>query len=438
MNESQHSPKRSRIGIFKPLRSRDFALLWSGMTISLLGDGIYLVAVAFQVYKLSNSPAALSKVFFAWTAPMLLVFLVAGVLTDRMDRRKMMIAADLVRGIAMGGLGFLALSGDLTITLMLWLVAVYGVGDALFMPAFTAIVPDIVPAHLLVEANSLDQFVRPLTIRFAGPAIGGVLVATIQPGGAFLVDAVSFGVSALAVALMQNRHVPRVATEKKSIVREVSEGFSFVRRYTWLWGTLFSAAIGLLFFFGPLEVLVPYVVKNDLGGSAGDYGVVLSMGGVGAIIVSFLLGQRGLPKRHITFMYISWTLGVLMIASFAFVTAVWQAMLASFVMSSLFTMGLIVWGTLMHKLVPTELLGRVSSLDWLVSTSFIPVSFLLTGPAAKAFGVGHTLVGAGLAGAFLTIVCLLLPSIRDTEHDGSMDAVPDKIEPVVEQEGALL
>jgi predicted outer membrane lipoprotein len=139
-----------------------------------------------------------------------------------------------------------------------------------------------------------------------------------------------------------------------------------------------------------------------------------------------------------TFMYVSWTLGVLMVASFAFVTEVWQAMVASLLMSSLFTMGLIVWGTLMHKLVPSELLGRVSSLDWLVSTSFIPVSFLLTGPAAKAFGVGHTLVGAGLAGAFLTIVCLLLPGIRDTERDGSMESAPDKVEPVVEQEVALL
>lgn len=438
MNESPKTSHTSRIGIFKPLKSRDFALLWSGMTISLLGDGIYLVAVAFQVYELSNSPAALSKVFFAWTAPMLLVFLVAGVLTDRMDRRKMMIAADVIRGLSMGALGYLSLAGHLTITQMLGLVAIYGVGDALFMPAFTAIVPEIVPRHLLLEANSLDQFVRPLTIRFAGPALGGILVATIQPGGAFVVDAVSFAVSALAVAFMQNRHLPRDATEKPSVMREVAEGFSFVRRYTWLWGTLLSAAIGLLFFFGPLEVLVPFVVKNDLGGTAGDYGLVLSMGGVGAIITSVLLGQRGLPRRHMTFMYVSWTLGVLMVATFAFVQEVWQAMAMSLVMASLFTAGMIVWGTLMHKLVPTELLGRVSSLDWLVSTSFIPVSFLLTGPAAKAFGVDTTLVGAGILGALLTIVSLLLPGIRDTEKDGSMDRATADPPLVVEEEAALL
>src|SRR5688572_5070859 len=82
-----HEPRLSRIGIMRPLRIKDFAILWSGMTISLLGDGIYVVAIAFQVYELSNSPSALSVVFFAWTAPMVLFFLMAGVLTDRFDRR---------------------------------------------------------------------------------------------------------------------------------------------------------------------------------------------------------------------------------------------------------------------------------------------------------------------------------------------------------------
>jgi MFS family permease len=421
MTEAPRAPRLSRIGIFRPLSSRDFALLWAGMTISLLGDGVYLVAVAFQVYKLSNSPAALSTVFFAWTAPMVLFFLIAGVLTDRVDRRLMMIAADSIRGAAMAALGVLSVTGDLTLHQMFILVAVYGVGDALFMPAFTAVVPDIVPNDLLMEANSLDQFVRPLTLRFAGPALGGLLVATIKPGGAFLVDAASFAVSAGAIALMQRRPRTERQARRSSAIREIREGFSFVRRYPWLWGTLLSASIALLFFLGPLEVLIPFVVKNKLGGDAGDYGLILSFGGVGAIITSVTLGQRGLPRRHITYMYLSWTVGVLMVATFAFAREVWQAMALSFLMSGLFTGGMIVWGTLMHRLVPSELLGRVSSLDWLVSTVFVPVSFLLTGPAAKAFGVDATLIGAGMIGALLTIVCLFIPGMRDTERDGSLE-----------------
>lgn len=434
-------PRMSRIGILRPLKIKDFALLWSGMTISLLGDGIYLVAIAFQVYELSNSPTALSVVFFAWTAPMVLFFLLAGVLTDRFDRRKLMVAADVIRGLSLGIMGILSIGGDLTLTHIYFLVALYGVGDAFFMPAFTAIVPDIVPQDLLLEANSLDQFVRPLTMRMLGPAAGGVLVATAGAGWALSIDALTFVASGIAVMLIRARPIVQrdEGEEKRSALRDIAEGFRFVRARTWLWGTLLSAAVGLLAFIGPLEVLLPYVVKNDLGGDAGAYGLILSFGGIGALAASFLMGQRGLPRRHITFMYSAWGIGVLMIAVFAFVGSVPQGMAVSLVMSGMFTAGMIVWGTLMHRLVPAELLGRVSSLDWLISTALVPVSFILTGPISNAIGVKETLIGAGLLGSVLTFVFLLIPGIRDTEKDGSMARVPaPEPEPDEEREPALL
>jgi MFS family permease len=420
-------PRLSRIGILRPLRIKDFAILYSGMTISLLGDGIYLVAIAFQVYELSNSPTTLSVVFFAWTAPMVLFFLLSGVLTDRFDRRYLMLFADVLRGLSLGVMGYLSITGDLTLTHIYILVALYGVGDAFFMPAFTAIVPDIVPEHLLLEANSLGQFVRPLTMRLLGPALGGVLVATAGPGWALAIDAMTFAASGFAVTILCARPIAQrqiEGTEKRSALRDIAEGFSFVRGRPWLWGTLLSAAVGLLAFIGPLEVLIPFVVKNDLGGDAGAYGLILSFGGIGALIASFLMGQRGLPKHHITFMYTVWGIGIAMISVFAFVGSVPPAMAASLVMSGMFAAGMIVWGTLMHRLVPAELLGRVSSLDWLISTALVPVSFILTGPISKAIGVDETLIGAGVIGSALTFAFLLIPGIRDTEKDGSMAEVP--------------
>jgi DHA3 family tetracycline resistance protein-like MFS transporter len=333
------------------------------MTVSLLGDGIYLVAIAFQVYELSNSPTALSIVFVAWTAPMVVFFLLAGVLSDRFDRRKLLIASDLIRCIAIGSMGLLAISGDLELTHLMILAAIYGVGDALFMPAFTAIVPDIVSKNLLLEANSLDQFVRPLMMRFLGPALGGILVASSGAGVAFLVNSVTFAFSAVVVAFIRKpRPIGRTSGEETlSALKQIAEGFRFVRARVWIWGTLVAASISLLCFIGPLEVLIPYIVKNDLGGGAGGYGLILSAGGVGAILVSLVMGQRGLPKRSVTFLFVTWGVGVLLIASFALAQAVWQAMLASFLMTGLFTAGMIVWGTLLHKLVPPELLGRVLS-----------------------------------------------------------------------------
>src|SRR6266480_587569 len=101
------------IRILRPLRVRDFRLLWSGMTISALGDGIYTVALAWQVYDISNTPTALSVVGVAWFLPEIAAVLIAGVIADRVDRRLLMIAADVLRAVAIGALGGLSVAGEL-------------------------------------------------------------------------------------------------------------------------------------------------------------------------------------------------------------------------------------------------------------------------------------------------------------------------------------
>jgi MFS family permease len=166
------------------LRIRDFALLWAGMSISLVGDGVYFVALAWQVYDLSDSPTALSVVGLAWTLPLALFVLLGGVVTDRVERRRVMIAADLVRALAVAVIGILSLTGAIELWHLIVMAAVFGTGDAFFGPAFTSIVPQIVPRELLLQANALDQFVRPLGFMLLGPALGGWIVATFGPGEA--------------------------------------------------------------------------------------------------------------------------------------------------------------------------------------------------------------------------------------------------------------
>ena len=162
------------------------------MTVSLIGDGIFIVALAWQVYELSNAPTALSLVGLAMTIPNVVFLLIGGVVSDRFDRRRVLVAADLIRGLAVAAMGVLSLNGTIELWHLMVLAAVYGGGTAFFGPAFDAIVPDLVASDLLIQANSLDQFVRPAAWRLAGPAIGGFLVAW-STGGAFLVDAVTFG-----------------------------------------------------------------------------------------------------------------------------------------------------------------------------------------------------------------------------------------------------
>lgn len=409
---------QGRVGglrILRPLGIRDFALLWTGMTVSLLGDGIYFVAIAWQVYELSNAPTALSVVGVAWTLPQVLFLLFSGVISDRFDRRRVMIVADVVRGLAIGVIGALAVAGALELWHLFVLVAFYGAGEALFWPSFTAIVPDIVPQDLLVEANSLDIFVRTLTARMAGPAIGGAAIGAFGTGGAFVLDAASFGVSALALLGMSARPLEARAPGVSALA-DVAEGFRFVRSQTWLWGTLVAAAITLLCFYGPWEVLVPFVVKNELGGSARDLGFVFGAGGLGAVLSSLVLAQRNLPRRHITFMYGAWTVSGFAIVGYGVAGEIWHAMVAALLAGGLGNAGMIVWMTQMQTRVPRALLGRVSSLDWFVSIGLIPVSFALTGPIAAAAGARETLIGAGVLSGCITFAFLFLPGMRDTER----------------------
>jgi MFS family permease len=412
----------SRVNLLAPLRHRDFRLLWAGMTVSLFGDGIFLVAMAWQAYELWNAPAALSLLGIGMTIPMIVFLLPAGVLSDRVDRRSLMLCADLARAIVITALAVLALTGLLTFWELLAIVALYGVGTAFFAPAFEAIVPDIVPAPDLAAANSLDQLVRPIAYRLAGPAIGGALVAGAGLGAAFAVDAATFIVSAGAVFLMRPPAHPR-SEHVASSFSAVKEGLRFVRRRVWLWGTLLSAAIAYLAFMGPAEVLLPYLVKNDLHASAGDLGLVFAAGGVGAISAALIMGQRGHPDRDVTFMYATWTLATLAIAGYGLATSSWQLMLACLLFNALETAGTIVWATIKQRHVPASMLGRVSSLDWLISIGLLPLSFAVTAPVAALVGVRATLIGAAAIGGVFTLGALFLPGMRDIEGTGTATEV---------------
>src|SRR5207247_7488568 len=190
--------------MLEPLRIRDFALLWTGMTTSLLGDFVFLIAYPWQTYQLTNDPAVLGWISAAYFAPTVLFLTVGGVLTDRVERRRMMIAADSLRAVATGIGAALAITHHLTLVELGAVVAIGGLGQALFAPAFGSIVPDIVPQQLLAQANSLDMFVR-TSAGLVGPAIAGVVIATAGAGWAFAIDAGTFVASAATALALTAR-----------------------------------------------------------------------------------------------------------------------------------------------------------------------------------------------------------------------------------------
>lgn len=401
-----------RLRLLAPLRRRDFALLWAGTALSLAGDGIYAVAIAWQVYELSDAATALAAVGVAWTLPQLALFMSAGIAADRRDRRRVLIAADVVRAAAIAVLGALALSGALALWMVLAAVAAYGVAEAFHAPAFMALVPQVVARDELVAANALEHSARPLALRLAGPALGGGLVATVGTGGALLVDAATFAVCALAVGLM--RPVPRSAQRSAAWRSELAEGIRYVRDRAWLWTTLVAAAVGLLGFYGPVTVLLPWLVKHELEAGAATLGLILGAGGVGAVAAALAVGQAGLPASPLRVAYVAWALGAFAVAGYGLAGSVWQAVVASVVVQAAMAVGAIAWGAQLQQAVPAGLLGRVSSLDWLLSTALVPVSLALTAPAAAAFGARAVLIGAGALSGLTLGFLAALPNAQTT------------------------
>jgi MFS family permease len=396
-----------------PLRRRDFRLLWTGMSVSLVGDGMFIVAIAWQAYALSDQPSSLAYIGLATSLPQILLLLVGGAISDRMHRQRILVLSDLVRALALIGLGALTALGDARLWELYVVAAVIGTATAFATPAFEALVPQLVPESELIGANAVDQVVRPMTMQLAGPALGGLAVATVHMSDALDLDALTFLISAICVLRMAP--LPRGVASGVSVGHEVREGLRYVRRHVWLWGTFLSATFTYLLFIGPTQVLLPYLVRNSLHQGAATYGLVLAAGGVGALLGGLMMSRGRDPRRPVVWMYVWWTVATLAVAGYGLATGAWGLVLAAMVVNGAEAIGAVIWATLKQRRVPNSMLGRVSSIDWCLSSALLPLSYALTVPVAHFLGARTTLIVAGTAGAAVTIGFLFLPGMRGDE-----------------------
>jgi MFS family permease len=271
------------------------------MAVSLLGDGIFLVAVAWQAYAISDHPSALALIGVATSAPQVAFLLVGGAFSDRFSRRAVLFWADAVRAVAVAVLAALVAEGDVHLFELCLAGAVIGTATAFASPAFEALVPQLVPETELTQANAFEQFVRPGAIQLAGPALGGIAVAVLHPWGSFALDAATFAFSAFCARRISV--LPGAASDNVSLWSEVAEGLRYVRSQVWLWGTFVSATFTYLLFIGPTQVLLPYIVRNSLHKGASTYGAVLAVGGAGALIGAVASARRRHPQRPMLWIY---------------------------------------------------------------------------------------------------------------------------------------
>jgi MFS family permease len=407
------------LAALRPLRYRDFRLLWTGLAVSLVGSGLWLVALAWQVIALGGGPAQLSLVTALYGVGVLTFVLVGGVAADRLPQRLIMLASDLVRAAALLALGALSLTG----TLELWHLAlgglVIGAGEAFFIPSYTALLPRLLPEDDLLAANGLEGTLRPLAQQGAGPAVGGVAVAALSPGVAILTGGLTYLVSAGCLLAMNVRPAkgsgPPASSPSSegagSVFADLREGYRYVRGATWLWASILFALALVLLIMGPLEVLLPFAVRDNLGGGADDYGLALAAFGVGGAAGALAISSGRLPRRYLTAMLLLWGLGALPFAAVGLASSLWVVCVALFAVGAAFSGGLVIWGTLLQRRVPDGLRGRVSSLDFFVSLALMPVSMAVAGPAGAAFGLEVVFLVAGVTPVFLAAAAILIPRL---------------------------
>ena len=405
----------SRLGA---LQEPQFRLLWLGRTASSLGDSLIPVALAFAVIRETESPTDLGFVMAAYTLSRVALVVVGGVWADRLPRRLVMLAADVVRAVWQGTLAFLLISGSAEIWHLALGGAVSGGAQAFFGPASTALVPDTVPPARLQQANALLGITGNGT-DLMGPALSGVLVAAVGPGWVFAVDAVSFAVSAVFLLAMRVPESPRV--ERQPFVREVAGGLREIADRRWLTVSLTTFAICNVTIASYL-VLGPLIVDREVGGPR-DWGLIMAGGAAGALAAS-LAALRYKPRRPLVAGF-----GLFLLHPIALLTLIPPLPTAGLAIGAAVGLGSVaifnvLWDTVLQEQIPRHALSRVSSLDWMVSLVFMPIGFLITGPLAEAIGIEETLWLAAAVSLGATLVAFLSPDVQALTRSGEGEADP--------------
>src|SRR3954451_25389379 len=244
----------------------------------------------------------------------------------------------------------------------------------------------------------------------AGPATAGFLVASFSPGAALVATAAAFLLAAACLWALPTtpvrRDPPADGKAATGLLADVREGFVYMVRTPWLLATLLFASLMLLVFIGPLEVLVPFAIK-DGGGGPTQHAYVLAAFGIGGAGGSLVVVSLPASRRSLTVMDLLWGLGCVPLVVFGLSAALWVMIAAGAVMGATFQAGMVIWGTLLQRRGPPALLGRGSSLDFFVSLSFMPLSMALAGTVSEVIGLTTTFLLAGLAPPVLAVIAIL-------------------------------
>lgn len=407
-----------------PFAHRDYRILVAAMMLSIFGHGMWAVAMVYQVRHLGGGPAQLSVVATATSVGLLGFVLIGGIAADRMSRRRIIITVELTTLLTMGSVAALALSGNMA----LWQLAIagflQGAGAAFFFPAYSAMLPKILPAEDLLAANGMEGTFRPVLQQAAGPAVAGMLVASFNPHIAVA------GIAAchLAAWAILNQLGPdsggntaAAGSKRPSVLMDLKEGVHYTVRTPWLLWTLVFAVVSVVSFIGPIEVLLPFIVERQLGGGAREFGFMLAAFGIGSAIGSLTTASFRLPRRYLTYMVACWGLGTLPLAFIGMVSSIWSLAAILVVVGITGGLGQVIWGTLLQRRVPAHMLGRISSLDFFVSLSLMPVSMAVAGAIGDSVPLWIIFVVAGVVSPIIGAIAWFAGRMYTDELEHPLD-----------------
>ena len=396
-----------------------FRLLFAGQALSVVGDRITPVAIAFAVLAIGDA-TDLGLVLAASGVPFALFAIAGGVVSDRVGRRNVMIASDVVRTASQALTAVLLLTGSADVWMLLVLAAVYGTAAAVFMPALIGLIPQTVARDRLQEANALLGVTRSLAT-VGGPAVAGVVIALAGPGEAIALDAATFAVS--AVCLLALRPRPRAAeapeADEARFGRRLRAGWAEVRARPWLASGLGAIAAYHVFVLPAVYILGPALAARELDG-ASSWAVIVACFGVGTVLGN-LLAMRIRIGRPV------------LVAALALTVAGTQAVIIS---SGLGTAGIAalevpagiavslfftLWDTSIQEQVAPAAVSRVSSYDFAASLGLMPLGMAVAGPVADRIGLQATLAVMSGAGMLAALLWLAVPDVRRVRRAGPGD-----------------
>lgn len=401
--------KTSALRLIKPFAIRDYALLASALVFSTFAAGMWSVAMVYQVRRLDGGPVELSMVATANAVGLLCFVLFGGIMADRHSCRRIVLLVETFSFALMSITAILAISGALELWHLMVAGFLMGAGSAFFYPSYSALLPKMLPSDQLLAANGLEGTVRPVVHTALGPMAAGFLVAALSPAHAIIGVALVHFSALLMLRRIPNRDAYNAAAvadgeAKPGIVRQLREGVGYTVRTRWLLWTLLFSVISVFTFIGPFEVLLPFIVSDNLHGDAKLFSFALAFFGVGSALGSLLIASAKFPRRYLSLMTACWCLGTLPLAIVGYVDEAWMLFIILLAFGITDAVGMVIWGTLLQRRVPSRLLGRISSLDFFVSLALMPLSMAVAGPLTQVLSLQSIFVIAGLASPVFGII----------------------------------